>query len=133
MCFKDRHIFHDISNHRFGIAGGTNNNQRFGRKIDMFFIFHDIRRYCLIAELTQFYSDFISGNLIGTASYDRPVFLFLDYFPCRFPNYLLAGNNEVHFFRRAFKIDELTGNGSVRHSSEKFGNVQGKNITGDNL
>ena len=59
VSMEDGGILNDITNDGTLCTGRTHNDERLGRKIDMFFIFNEVRRDGFIAKLTEFYSDFI--------------------------------------------------------------------------
>jgi len=103
MGFENSHIFDDVLRHRPRITGRANQNQRLGGKINMFLIFHDIRRNGFIAEFTELDSYFIGCRLIGTAAHNRPV-AFVDGFLRRSGYHFTTLKELCHPLRRGFQI-----------------------------
>ena len=70
---EDGRVLDDVVQHPRPGAGGADDDQRFGGKIDMLLVFHEIRGDRLITEFAQFDADLIGRGLVGSAADHRPV------------------------------------------------------------
>ncbi len=70
---EDGDILDDIAEDGFRAPRSAYDDERLRGKIDVLFVFNDIRRYGLVAQFTQFDPDFIGGDLVRPAAHDGPV------------------------------------------------------------
>ena len=133
MGLKDRHILYYILNNRFRIPRGTNDDERFGREVYVLLVFNNIGGYGLVTEFAQLYPDFVGGNLVRSAAYDGPVYLFLYNIPCRFFYYFPHRQDALHLIGDFLEFAECACDAAVGHGPQDLCEIQNQDIACNNL
>ena len=131
--FEDGDILQNVPRDRLRTPRRTDDDQRFGGKIDMFLVLHHIGGDRHVAKLAQLDPDLIGRRLVRSASDDRPVPFLLHHLFHGAADLLLPREDPLHQLRRLFEQTELLGDPFAGHGREELGQSKGQHVTGHDL
>jgi len=129
---EDGDVLGDVLQNDIGVAGGAHENQRFGGQVDVFFVFHDVRRNGFVTQLGQFDADFVGRRLVGAAAHDGPV-AFADALFYRSGDGVAAVEQPLHALRNTLEMPEPADDLFIAQRSQKTGEIKGQHLSGDHL